>query len=187
MRNSNINSMTRSSSSTSQRHPQLMTHSQVSDAYDFNRARSSESTENALAGKEAVSSSVPSTICSVPSVCSYEDRGVPVSPKKLPPTPPRENSSPYRPQPVSSTTVQDETSLLQPRSATGRPFLSGQPFLRPSSWRHKEEEHQGSPVFRCNFFQEAPSIRTMSRDHEDFYTIQRSFAFDEDDESDSEC
>ena len=187
MRNSSTASMTRSSSSTSQRHPQLMTHSLISDGYDFNRARSSESTENALAGKDAVSSSVPSTISSASSVCSYEDRGVPVSPKKLPPTPPRESSSPYRPQPASSRTAPDETSLLQPRSAPGQSFLSGQPFLRPSSWRHKEEEHQGSPVFRCNFFQATPSITAMSRDHEDFYIIQRSYAFDEDDESDSEC
>jgi hypothetical protein len=181
MRNSSAASMTRSSSSTSQRHPQLMTHSAISDGYDFNRARSSESTENTLAGKEAVSAPIPSSISSEASVSSYEDRGVPTTPKRMPPTPPRQNASPYRPQPASSRTAQDESSLLQPRSAPGQSFLSGQPFLRPSSWRHKEEEHQGSPVFRCNFFQEAPS-----RDHEDFYTIQRSYAFDEDDESDSE-
>ena len=183
MRNSNSTAMGRSSASTSQRQPQLMTHSTIAEGYDFNRARSSESTENAMAGKDTTTS-VPSQVTSSSSsssVCSFEDRGVPVSPKILPPTPPRDRGSPYRPQAATARhQAPPREGLLQPISLFSERVSSPpqQPFLRPSSsWRHKEEEHHGSSVFR------SPGSAVMSRDHESFYTIQRSYAFDEDDGS----
>ena len=188
MRNSNSTSMTQSCTGTTQRHPQLMAHSTIAEGYHFNRARSTESTENALAGKvPSADTAAPESDSSSYASSFIEDRGVPVSPKKLPPTPPRDHGSPYRQAPV-----QPQDRLLQPRSATiGQPFLSSQlsagpqPFLRPSSWRHKEEDH-GSSIFRSPLDLDSQGPDVMSRDHQNFYTIQRSYAFDDGDESDSE-
>jgi len=178
--------MTRSSASTSQRHPQIT----IAEGYDFSRAQSSESTENARVGKGAVASN-PFEVAasSSSSVYSIEDRGVPVSPKKLPPTPPRDRGSPYRPQAAAAAAARYQApprdglllpSSFSPKSSATTSTPPRQPFLRPATWRHKEEEHHGSSVFRS----QGPAF--MSRDHESFYTIQRSYAFDEDDESDSE-
>ncbi len=175
MRNSSNNSIARSSGSARHHHPQLL-------AYDFDRARSSESTENALASKTTSTSTSAVIDSSFASSATAEDRGVPVSPKKLPQTPPRDRGSPYRPQ-----APERQERLLQSRSNLGQPFLSppshssttlSQPFLRPSSWRHKEEDN-GS-IFR------SPGPAVMSGQHDSYFAIQRSYAFDEDDESDSE-
>lgn len=186
MRNSHSTSMARSAASTT--HSQLMTHSTIAEGYGFNRARSSESTEDALAGKPSAAAAAL-TVATSFDASEAEDRGVPMSPKKLPPTPPRDHGSPYRPQAaaaaVSSSQHPSQDRFLQPRS-TFQPFLSSstsssqQPFLRPSSWRHKEEDH-GASIFR-----DSSGHDSMSREHQGFYTIQRSYAFDEDDESDSE-
>mmetsp|Transcript_13736 Transcript_13736/g.34524 ORF Transcript_13736/g.34524 Transcript_13736/m.34524 type:complete len:184 (+) Transcript_13736:143-694(+) len=182
MRNS---SSTIARSSASVTHPQLLAHSTIADGYDFNRARSSESTENALTAKApsaSASSEFSAIDSSFASSATAEDRGVPVSPKKLPPTPPRDRGSPYRPH-----EPERQDRLLQPRSNIGQSFLSprspssgplSQPFLRPSSWRHKEEDH-GS-IFR------SPAPVATSGEDEGYFTIQRSYAFDEDDASDSE-
>lgn len=174
MRNSST-SIARSSGNATHRNPQLL-------AYDFDRARSSESTENAMATKVPSNSSSSAMDCSFTSSATAEDRGVPVSPKKLPQTPPRDRGSPYRPH-----GPERQEQLLQPRSNLGQPFLSprsnssgplSQPFLRPSSWRHKEEDH-GS-IFR------SPGPVALSGGHNEYCSIQRSYAFDEDDVSDSE-
>jgi len=209
--NSNASALTRSTSgSTTLHHPQLLTQDHIADGYDFNRARSSESTENALAGKPPLSVGVvssrprppPSGFASTTTsalASSAEDRGVPISPKKLPPTPPRDHGSPYRP----TVPPQDSTQasfgvvahgLLQPQEE--QPFFPGgplpqeqlapqqqqphQPFLRPSSWRHKEDDLNRASVFRESPMLQQNSI-LPSREHECFYTIQRTLAFDEDD------
>jgi hypothetical protein len=205
--NSNASALTRSTSgSTTHHHPQLLTQDHIADGYDFNRARSSESTENALAGKPPLAVSRPqpppsgfasTTTASHSASSSAEDRGVPISPKKLPPTPPRDHGSPYRP----SVPPQDSTQaafgvvaqgLLQPQEE--QPFFPGgplpqeqlqhqqlfQPFLRPSPWRQKEEDLDRASVFR-----ESPILQRNSmlpsREQEGFYTIQRTLAFDEGD------
>lgn len=211
MRNSDSATMTRSSTSTDGHHPQLLAHTSIVDGYDFNRNRSTESTENALSGKtpsdDQASSSSYLPVCSCTSFGSAaaEDRGVPISPKKLPQTPPRDRGSPYRPG-VSALGLEEEEPLdnhgrfgvLLPRSTVKQPFLSDRedslssgrgapsrrPFLRPSSWRHKEEDH-GSSIFRSSPMMLSGGSVEMSRENDSYYTIQRSFAFD-DDNSDSE-
>lgn len=211
--NSNASALTRSTSgSTTLHHPQLLTRDHIADGYDFNRARSSESTENALAGKlplAAVSRPQPSpsgfasttTTASQSASSSAEDRGDPISPKNQPPTPPRDHGSPYRPFVPPQDSIQAAFGvvahgLLQPQEEQPffpeGPFPQEQlqqqphhPFLRPSSWRHKEEDLNRASVFRESpIFQQNSML--LSREHECFYTIQRTLAFDEDD-SDFDC
>lgn len=148
----------------------------IADDYDFDRVRSTESTENALTIGKVSNGGLP-TLQASPSF-DDEDRGVPITPKKLPMTPPRDHGSPYRPnnhteylqQPIFGGIPEDSTSLTR------------QPFLRPATntWRHKEEDiHGGASIFRSSYeFDDVLS----SRGHESFYTIQRSMAFDEDDD-----
>ena len=231
MRISNNPAMTQSSTSTARHHPQLLAAQHITrvtsivEGYDFGRARSSESTENTLTGKGGGSSIVttrttlsspPRTaVSSSPSFAEEEEaRGVPVSPIKMPPTPPRDHGSPYRPgnfqsahahaQAQAQVVTPDHSRLLQPPSAFARsqqPFLQPQQlqhhqqmpmhtFLRPSSssWRQKEEGHGGASIFRSSPMLQSQqySEGCLSREHDSYYTIQRSPAFDDYSDSDED-
>jgi len=174
--------VTRSSARTNH-HSQLLTQADIADGYDFNRARSTESTENALAGKVAAPSeeAVGPLAC-----CETEGRGVPVSPKKLPPTPPRDNGSPSRPIVHCGLGNVLRQPFLPTASAPSKPFL------RPSSWRRQKEKNHDAEV---EFGVEVPSIfRTsspgiasaVSREDDSYYVIQRSLAFDDDDDDEDQ-
>ena len=150
----------RSSSALASSHDLLLA---PADAYDFQRAGSTESTEAVRAWK------IPATTkAAVPwdSPARPEDRGVPVSPKKLPPTPPRDRIR-----------YQDEGDDLLPPSAVQLPRLvrsGGGTFLRPS--RHRGFE---SSVFRSTpLLLATASGSPLSREHEELYEIHRSLAFD---------
>lgn len=219
MRNSNKSgtiNMTRSSVRTTH-HPQLLFQADIADGYDFNRARSTESTENTLAGKDAIAASTAAAATAAaaqPSSSFFatgpppsEGRGVPISPIKLPPTPPRDHGSPYRPPSSVSGSRGGMGVLRQPFLPTpgGRP---SRPFLRPSSWRHNngggmnsnmnsnknEEEDDLVHIHRSSIFRSpsssplsSPGIPApLSREDDSCYAIQRSMAFDYDDDDDDE-
>jgi len=209
MRIRNSATMTRSSTSSNGHHPQLLARTTITEGYDFNRNRSTESTENTLSGKsssDAQASSSSSSFVPISSCTSFEDRGVPISPKKLPQTPPRDHGSPYRPGTSDMGHEEEEPlgnygrwGVLLPPSTVKQPFLcdredsltsgcgvpSRMPFLRPSSWRQKEEDH-GSSIYRSSPIMLSNESVSMSRENDSHYTIQRSFAFDDDNNSDSE-
>jgi len=237
MRNTTNTTMTQSSSTSTthqHHHPHpLLTHTTTTivdgysnyDGYDFNRARSTESTENTLPnnGKginnnissnsnsdarriAVVASAAAAPEESSPASCSFsssaEDRGVPISPKKLPQTPPRDHGSPYRPNGSASTSSVGFGMGWMLSPSTVRPFPSGcdgyscgsdsgstaddgaaaisQPFLRPSSWNRKEDDHAASSVFRKSPLRSSSIF--LSRESDSDYTIQQSFAFDDDDD-----
>ena len=148
-------------------HPLLQEAPSEQDAYDFNRARSTESTENvhARTGKTrkeatnaasavAASSAVAATSRGVATknnthntneygsdcgsyCCQEEGRGVPVSPKKMPPTPPRDHGSPFaaaRSSPRVSNTAR--TTTRRPPSFVEQPFLSDEGFTTGTNRNH---------------------------------------------------
>jgi hypothetical protein len=232
MRNINGTTMAQSSTSTTHHnhhHSQLLAqHAQATivEGYDFGRARSSESTENTLTGKapkvivsptrtmssppRGAASSSFSTSFSFAAEEEEEGRGVPVSPIKMPPTPPRDHGSPYRPGnsalglTAQAQVTPDHSRLLQPPSAFARsqhhpqsqqflstegPFLQPQqqqmhPFLRPSSSLRTKEEDQGSSIFRSSPVLHSQHSEGLSRERDSYYTIQRSLAFDEESDDD---
>jgi hypothetical protein len=145
---------------------------------DFNRNRSNESTEAVenmkgnMASNNQYSSSASS--CSGMSAHSAEGRGVPISPKKMPATPPRDAGSPasygYGATPPSS-----QPSFFSSSSA---PIFPSMKMMASSSWRTKDEAQ--ASVFR------SPPTMLSSRSGNAFLSIQRCNAFDEDDIDDEE-
>lgn len=150
---------------------------------DFQRSTTSESTETVRAGKlmpatSPMAMAMHTGAISPTASFEEEDRGVPTTPKKMPPTPPREHvyQQPY------------EGPCLVPPSAVQQPRLFREagipprPLLRSSPWRHVEEEEtsifRASPLLDNN----NDSPMALSREHIGFYSLQRSLAFD-----DGEC
>lgn len=217
MRNSNT-----SHSSKQQSHPQQLMMSpgvfNADGSYDFIHSRSSESTEPA----KSVSSSKTATATSFATNTSMtvapfaygagaganagagadqdiDSRGVPISPKQMPPTPPRDLGSPYNP---FSNRIRNraQATVNAGPPAVPQPYLSSpqepnsvlnrcsRVILRPSTTAMLTQARPGiSHIFR-------PSSRSpqygsnfaASRKEEGFYTIYRCDAFDKDDESDDE-
>ena len=137
---------------------------------DFNRNRSNESTEavdnsKMLNNNNQYSSSASS--CSGMSAHSAEGRCVPISPKKMPATPPRDAGSPasfgYGATPPSS-----QPSFFS--SSRGAAPIFPSMKMMSSSWRTKDEAQ--ASVFR------SPPTMLSARP---FFSIQRCNAFDEDD------
>ncbi|VEU43649.1 unnamed protein product [Pseudo-nitzschia multistriata] len=110
-------------------------------SYDFNRSRSSESTEavhthhktekakaGASSSPAATPSPTPSAALVSPSVapCAYADsRGVPVSPKKIPMTPPRDLSSPFRAFPPAPSGLPHQRGLAGAGAAAAAAAATG--------------------------------------------------------------
>lgn len=180
----------------------------LTSAVDFNRARSSESTENAMnqTSKNHHSSSMSVASSSAgASFASAEGRGVPISPKKMPLTPPRDHGSPYKSAQQQHYQHQQHHAYAAPAAAAVRqPFLSSfhqdsssssspSPFLRPSnsssssSWRNTQQDDGNNYDQVSSIFRSAPTSASAREDVDagGFYTLQRCSAFDEDD-SDSE-
>ena len=154
---------------------------------DFNRNRSNESTEavdnmkqgSSMTSNNQYSSSASS--CSGMSAHSAEGRCVPISPKKMPATPPRDAGSPasfgYGATPPSS----------QPSSFFSNSAVPIFPSMKmmASSWRTKDEA-------QASVFRSPPNTMLSSRSSSGgsginaFFSIQRCNAFDEDDIDDEE-
>jgi hypothetical protein len=156
---------------------------------DFNRNRSNESTEpvdnmkNDNNNKNQFSSSASS--CSGFSAHSAEGRCVPISPKKMPATPPRDAGSP-------ASSYNNNNNNHHQAGAYGAPgpyqqsFLSCAPPVFPSmmmasSWRTKDEA-------QASVFRSPPTLSRSgcgggggSGSGNAFFSIQRCNAFDEDD------
>ena len=140
---------------------------------DFNRNRSNESTEAVenmkgnMASNNQYSSSASS--CSGMSAHSAEGRCVPISPKKMPATPPRDAGSPasygYHGGAGAAPSSQPP-SFFSNSSAPIFPSMK----MMASSWRTKDEAQ--ASVFR------SPPTMLSARP---FFSIQRCNAFDEDD------
>ena len=145
---------------------------------DFNRNRSNESTEAVenmkgnMASNNQFSSSASS--CSGMSAHSAEGRCVPISPKKMPATPPRDAGSPasygYHGGAGAAPSSQPP-SFFSNSSAPIFPSMK----MMASSWRTKDEAQ--ASVFR------SPPTMLSARP---FFSIQRCNAFDEDDIDDEE-
>lgn len=156
----------------------------ASDAYGFQRSGSTESTEavGILGGKRSSSSRfAPSR--ELPAMAVAESRGVPVSPKKLPPTPPREN---YRHRRDTADHLVPPSSVQQPRLVrSGGAAAAAEGLLRRPHDMQMEREEE-APVFRdsCPLLMAAASGSPLSREHPSLYVIQRSMAFDDDDSDD---
>ena len=153
---------------------------------DFNRNRSNESTEAVenmkgnMASNNQFSSSASS--CSGMSAHSAEGRGVPISPKKMPATPPRDAGSPaaayggYGATPPSS-----QPSFFSNSAVPIFPSMK----MMASSWRTKDEA-------QASVFRSPPNTMLSSRSSSGgsginaFFSIQRCNAFDEDDMIDDE-
>ncbi|OEU06606.1 hypothetical protein FRACYDRAFT_272689 [Fragilariopsis cylindrus CCMP1102] len=152
---------------------------------DFNRNRSNESTEAVGNMKGNIDSnnqfSSSASSCSGMSAHSAEGRGVPISPKKMPATPPRDAGSPasfgYGATPPSS----------QPSSFFSNSAVPIFPSMKmmASSWRTKDEA-------QASVFRSPPNTMLSSRSSSGgsginaFFSIQRCNAFDEDDMIDDE-
>jgi len=178
------------------------------DVYDFQRAASLESTETVRAGKLMPATNVNTTMMmqmhmqmqmhmhpgAISPTASFEeeDRGVPVSPKKLPPTPPREHI--YHQEQQYPYNNEGQPPSLVPPSAVQQPRLfreasiAPRPLLRPSSWRHEEEEtsiFRASPLHDIDTDIDTDIDNThdgpiaLSRGHIGFYSLRRSLAFDD--------
>jgi len=156
------------------------------DAYGFQRSGSTESTEavGIFGGKRSSSCFAPSRDLPA-AVTAVESRGVPVSPKKLPPTPPREN---YRQRDTSADHLVPPSSVQQPRlfrsGGGGAAAAAEGLFRRPHDMLMEREEE--APVFRdsCPLLMATASGSPLSREHPSLYAIQRSMAFDDDDSDD---
>lgn len=111
-----------------------------------------------------------------------ESRGVPVSPKKLPPTPPREN---YRHRRDTADHLVPPSSVQQPRLVRSGGAAAAEGLLRRPHDMQMEREEE-APVFRdsCPLLMAAASGSPLSREHPSLYVIQRSMAFDDDDSDD---
>ena len=149
---------------------------------DFNRNRSNESTEAVDNSKMMNNNNqFPSSAssCSGMSAHSAEGRCVPISPKKMPATPPRDAGSPasfgYGATPPSS-----QSSFFSNSAVPIFPSMK----MMASSWRTKDEAQ--ASVFR------SPPTMISSRSSSGgsginaFFSIQRCNAFDEDDMIDDE-
>ena len=147
---------------------------------DFNRNRSNESTEavdnsKMINNNNQYSSSASS--CSGMSAHSAEGRCVPISPKKMPATPPRDAGSPasfgYGATPPSS-----QPSFFS--SSRGAAPIFPSMKMMASSWRTKDEA-------QASVFRSPPTmISSRSGGGNAFISIQRCNAFDEDDIDDEE-
>mmetsp|Transcript_539 Transcript_539/g.1342 ORF Transcript_539/g.1342 Transcript_539/m.1342 type:complete len:220 (+) Transcript_539:231-890(+) len=213
MRNSN-------SSSSSKQHSGVQQLLMIPDAfnvggsYDFNRVRTSESTEPAKDGPSKTTTTTSSTTGTLfssaasvaSSACAGQDcdsRGVPISPVKMPPTPPRDSVSPYNPYHKNR---EQATVGPSPSPAVRQPFLSSPQdlgsgsgrstlFLRPSTTQSRigasdtfglstsPSSRRSQDIFRPSSRpSQQESVLTASREEEGFYSIHRCSAFD--DESD---
>jgi len=151
---------------------------------DFNRNRSNESTEavdnsKMMNNNNQYSSSASS--CSGMSAHSAEGRCVPISPKKMPATPPRDAGSPaasyggYGATPPSS-----QPSFFSNSAVPIFPSMK----MMASSWRTKDEAQ--ASVFRSPPTMISSRSSASSGGGNPFYSIQRCNAFDEDDIDDEE-
>ena len=153
---------------------------------DFNRNRSNESTEAVenmkgnMASNNQFSSSASS--CSGMSAHSAEGRCVPISPKKMPATPPRDAGSPAS-YGFGATPPSSQPSFFS--SSRGAAPIFPSMKMMASSWRTKDEAQ--ASVFR------SPPTMLSSRSSSGggsginaFFSIQRCNAFDEDDMIDDE-
>jgi len=219
MRNSN-------SSSSSMQHSDVQQLLMIPDAfnvggsYDLNRVRTSDSTEPAKAGPSKTTTTTSSTTGTwfssaasvASSACAGQDcdsRGVPISPVKMPPTPPRDSVSPYNP---FYKNRERATVGPSPNPAVRQPFLSSPQdlgsdsgrsplFLRPSTTQSRigasdtfglstspsSRKSQDQDIFRPSSRSSLQgSVLTGSREEEGYYSIHRCSAFDDesDDESD---
>ena len=151
---------------------------------DFNRNRSNESTEavdnsKMMNNNNQYSSSASS--CSGMSAHSAEGRGVPISPKKMPATPPRDAGSPAS-YGYGATPPSPQPSSFFSNSAV--PIFPSMKMMA-SSWRTKDEA-------QASVFRSPPNTMLSSRSSSGsgginaFFSIQRCNAFDEDDMIDDE-
>lgn len=146
---------------------------------DFNRNRSNESTEavDNMKGNMNNQYSSSASSCSGMSAHSAEGRCVPISPKKMPATPPRDAGSPasfgYG---AGGSPPSSQPSLFS--SSRGAAPIFPSMKMMASSWCTKDEA-------QASVFRSPPTmLSSRSGGNNAFISIQRCNAFDEDDEED---
>ena len=133
------------------------------------------------------------------SVYSAEGRGVPISPKKKPMTPPRDAGSPagsYGPHGYQYSAAgslppsQQHSFLALPRSSAppSFPFRRTQPEPQQAQQQQEYPSVSSSPYTGCDLsslFRAAPSSASAASG-DNFFTIERCNAFDEEDYDDDD-
>jgi hypothetical protein len=156
---------------------------------DFNRNRSNESTEavDNMKGMDSNNNQFSSSAssCSGMSAHSAEGRCVPISPKKMPATPPRDAGSPaayYNNQASVYAAGPSQPFFLNSSSRGGAAPVFPSMKMMSSSWRNKDEA-------QASVFRSPPTLSSRSSGGSGgnaFFSIQRCNAFDEDDIHDEE-